>query len=144
MLLRIIDELPWNGYSPKVYAPRLLLIVLDNRQSPSNIKGFVGTFDQIPVFRVFRMDSQLPNQGGNPSPSASTRKLAMQHKTQRQTKGAQSSPQEIEDTAVHTCWECSARFTRLEHLKRHITSLHRSHHEKPHGCEFCGKRFSRR
>lgn len=48
-----------------------------------------------------------------------------------------------EDTAIHVCWDCNARFTRLEHLKRHITSLHITS-PKSHGCEYCGKSFSRR
>ena len=48
-----------------------------------------------------------------------------------------------DDAAIHVCWDCNARFTRLEHLKRHITSLHITA-PKSHQCEFCSKRFSRR
>ncbi|KAF2802341.1 uncharacterized protein BDZ99DRAFT_577019 [Mytilinidion resinicola] len=48
------------------------------------------------------------------------------------------------DPAPHACRECNARFTRLEHLQRHITSLHRGHSPKPHPCQYCGKRFARR
>lgn len=40
------------------------------------------------------------------------------------------------------CWKCNAKFTRLDHLKRHIHSVYLS--PKSHSCEFCGKRFSRR
>lgn len=39
------------------------------------------------------------------------------------------------------CTDCSRRFRRQEHLKRHYRSLHTS--DKPFPCPDCGKRFSR-
>ncbi|KAK9473496.1 uncharacterized protein V1510DRAFT_352507, partial [Dipodascopsis tothii] len=39
------------------------------------------------------------------------------------------------------CAECSRRFRRREHLKRHISTLHQR--DKPFACEFCNRRFSR-
>ncbi|KAI9743674.1 MAG: hypothetical protein M1818_002990 [Claussenomyces sp. TS43310] len=62
----------------------------------------------------------------------------------QQPQQQQQQQQQHNDQAPHACPECNARFTRLEHLKRHITSLHHGHSPKPHGCQSCGKRFSRR
>ena len=53
-------------------------------------------------------------------------------------------PPERNDSGLHSCQDCNAQFTRLEHLKRHATSLHGSLSAKPHRCQFCGRRFSRR
>ncbi|KAK9461625.1 uncharacterized protein V1516DRAFT_684669 [Lipomyces oligophaga] len=39
------------------------------------------------------------------------------------------------------CPECSRKFRRREHLKRHISTLHQR--DKPYACEFCNRRFSR-
>jgi len=56
---------------------------------------------------------------------------------------SQIAKERQDDAAIHVCWDCNARFTRLEHLKRHITSLHITA-SKNHECEFCEKRFGRR
>lgn len=45
---------------------------------------------------------------------------------------------------AHKCSACKACFTRIEHLRRHITSIHSGQSLKPHTCEFCGKGYSRR
>lgn len=41
----------------------------------------------------------------------------------------------------HECEKCGDRFQRLEHLKRHISSVHSD--EKPFVCDLCGKGFKR-
>ncbi|KAI0230609.1 hypothetical protein L0F63_000133 [Massospora cicadina] len=56
-----------------------------------------------------------------------------------------TTPQLGKDYPTHTCPEpsCQREFKRLEHLKRHIQSIHSNY--KPYHCHFqgCDRRFSR-
>jgi uncharacterized Zn-finger protein len=67
--------------------------------------------------------------------------LLQQNKTSPSRTSVVTSP-DREAIAPHVCGKCNARFTRLDHLKRHIASLYET--PKSHACQYCGKKFSRR
>jgi hypothetical protein len=48
------------------------------------------------------------------------------------------------ESQQRSCQECDAKFSRLEHLKRHIASHHCDEQLKPHVCSHCGKGYTRR
>jgi uncharacterized Zn-finger protein len=54
------------------------------------------------------------------------------------------APQQQHHQQSHVCSECNTSFGRLEHLKRHVATLHQARDGKAHPCEHCAKRFSRR
>jgi uncharacterized Zn-finger protein len=48
---------------------------------------------------------------------------------------------EYDSTKTFVCTQCSRRFRRQEHLKRHFRSIHTN--QKPFDCHLCNKKFSR-
>lgn len=85
-------------------------------------------------------DAQL-NRGERQSQRSGHSTLHNQKESPPQLSPDQRSPQQ-NSSGPHVCWKCNAKFTRLDHLKRHIHSVYLS--PKSHSCESCGKRFSRR
>lgn len=92
--------------------------------------------------------NQTNTSGRSPNSMEATEQIgtigtdgSMKRRKRRQPSNRKTSVPRSPGGKSFVCPECSKKFKRSEHLRRHIRSLHTS--EKPFVC-ICGKRFSRR